>query len=106
MKSCAIGLAAAATMAERFFFLSIANMVVRHVEDSGGVAWTVWERECYDETPMPCRHPGFAMVKAITPRYRYDQLMRLGWKVFLPISLAAVAVVAGVLVAFDMAPVL
>ena len=39
----------------------------------------------------------FAMVKAFVPRYRYDQLMRLGWKVFLPISLAMVAVVAGVL---------
>jgi NADH-quinone oxidoreductase subunit H len=39
----------------------------------------------------------FAMVKAMVPRYRYDQLMRLGWKVFLPLSLAAVIVVAGVL---------
>jgi NADH-quinone oxidoreductase subunit H len=39
----------------------------------------------------------FAMVKAIVPRYRYDQLMRLGWKVFLPLSLAMVAIVAGIL---------
>jgi NADH-quinone oxidoreductase subunit H len=39
----------------------------------------------------------FAMVKAIVPRYRYDQLMRLGWKVFLPMSLAMVVTVAGVL---------
>ena len=39
----------------------------------------------------------FAMVKAMVPRYRYDQLMRLGWKVFLPLSLAMVAIVAGVL---------
>ncbi len=39
----------------------------------------------------------FAMVKAFVPRYRYDQLMRLGWKVFLPISLAMVVLVAGVL---------
>jgi NADH-quinone oxidoreductase subunit H len=39
----------------------------------------------------------FGMVKAFVPRYRYDQLMRLGWKVFLPLSLAMVAIVAGVL---------
>jgi NADH-quinone oxidoreductase subunit H len=45
----------------------------------------------------------FAMVKAFVPRYRYDQLMRLGWKVFLPISLLMVVVVAGVLQAFGWA---
>ena len=39
----------------------------------------------------------FAMVKAFVPRYRYDQLMRIGWKVFLPLSLIMVVVVAGVL---------
>jgi NADH-quinone oxidoreductase subunit H len=39
----------------------------------------------------------FAMVKAFVPRYRYDQLMRLGWKVFLPLSLAAIVIVALVL---------
>ena len=43
----------------------------------------------------------FLWVRATFPRYRYDQLMRLGWKVFLPISLAAVVVVAGIVVFFD-----
>src|SRR5213593_196939 len=46
----------------------------------------------------------FAMVKAFVPRYRYDQLMRLGWKVFLPLSLFWVALTAGVLTAFGWAP--
>ena len=40
----------------------------------------------------------FAMTKAIVPRYRYDQLMRLGWKVFLPLSLTWVVITSGVLV--------
>jgi NADH-quinone oxidoreductase subunit H len=47
----------------------------------------------------------FALVKAFVPRYRYDQLMRLGWKVFLPLSLAMVAIVAGVLQLAGWAPV-
>ena len=45
----------------------------------------------------------FAMVKAFVPRYRYDQLMRLGWKVFLPISLAMVVIVAAFLQFFGLA---
>jgi NADH-quinone oxidoreductase subunit H len=46
----------------------------------------------------------FAMVKAFVPRYRYDQLMRLGWKVFLPLSLAMVVAVAAILHVFELAP--
>jgi NADH-quinone oxidoreductase subunit H len=46
----------------------------------------------------------FAMVKAFVPRYRYDQLMRLGWKVFLPVSLFMVVAVAGVLHFFELTP--
>ena len=47
---------------------------------------------------------GFIWVRSAFPRYRYDQLMRLGWKVFLPLSLAWVLVVAGILVGFDALP--
>lgn len=46
----------------------------------------------------------FAMVKAVVPRYRYDQLMRLGWKVFLPLSLFMIVAVASILHFFDLAP--
>jgi NADH-quinone oxidoreductase subunit H len=46
----------------------------------------------------------FAMAKAIVPRYRYDQLMRLGWKVFLPISMAWVVLVSGYLLATGRLP--
>jgi NADH-quinone oxidoreductase subunit H len=46
----------------------------------------------------------FVWVRAAFPRYRYDQLMRLGWKVLLPLSLAWVVLVSGVLITFDWLP--
>src|SRR4030081_1343975 len=61
-----------------------------------GVIWFVLKVFC-----MFCL---CAMARAIVPRYRYDQLMRLGWKVFLPLSLAMVVVVAAVLQFSGLAP--
>ena len=56
-------------------------------------------RHLYSTLPARQAAPlSVAMVKALVPRYRYDQLMRLGWKIFLPTSLAAVAVMGAIVV--------
>jgi NADH-quinone oxidoreductase subunit H len=44
------------------------------------------------------------LVKAIVPRYRYDQLMKLGWKIFLPLSLIWLILTSGFLLYFDLLP--
>ena len=46
----------------------------------------------------------FILVRASFPRYRYDQLMDIGWKIFLPLSLSYLVFVTGVLITFDSVP--
>jgi NADH-quinone oxidoreductase subunit H len=47
---------------------------------------------------------GFIWVRVAYPRYRYDQLMRLGWKIFLPLSLAFVLTISALLIFFNILP--
>ena len=87
---------------------------IRGDDDHGGAAGPAVHGRLVVANSLFRRSPGFpgvfwfilkillvffmiSMVKAFVPRYRYDQLMRLGWKVFLPLSLAMVVIVASVL---------
>ena len=47
----------------------------------------------------------FSLIKSVVPRYRFDQLMRLGWKIFLPLSLIYVVLTASFLFFLDMLPI-
>jgi len=98
-----------------FFLGEYANMILMSAMTTilflGG--WLPWVNIApFNWIPGPVWFAGkialvlfcFLWVRATFPRYRYDQLMRLGWKVFLPFSLLWVVVVAGVLVATGWAP--
>ena len=62
---------------------------------AGAPAWVVgFHGLIFMATKMVLWFSMFALVKAIVPRYRYDQLMRLGWKIFLPTSIIAVVLVS------------
>jgi len=46
----------------------------------------------------------FIIIRGILPRYRYDQLMDIGWKVFIPITLGWLVFISGILISFEMLP--
>lgn len=46
----------------------------------------------------------FIIIRGVLPRYRYDQLMDIGWKVFIPITLGWLVFISGILISFDMLP--
>ena len=98
-----------------FFLGEYANMILMSgmtvILFLGG--WLpIWDVAPFNWIPGPIWFAGkvavvlffFLWVRATFPRFRYDQLMRLGWKVFLPLSLFWVIATAGVLVAFDWVP--
>ena len=98
-----------------FFLGEYANMILMSgmtvILFLGG--WLpIWDVAPFNWIPAPIWFAGkvavvlffFLWVRATFPRFRYDQLMRLGWKVFLPLSLFWVIATAGVLVAFDWVP--
>ena len=98
-----------------FFLGEYANMILMSGMTTilflGG--WLpIWDVAPFNLIPGPIWFAGkiafvlffFLWVRATFPRYRYDQLMRLGWKVFLPLSLFWVVATAGYLIAFDRVP--
>jgi NADH-quinone oxidoreductase subunit H len=46
----------------------------------------------------------FVVIRAVLPRYRYDQLMQIGWKIFIPVTLGWLLFIAGIIIAFNSLP--
>ena len=46
----------------------------------------------------------FVIIRAVLPRYRYDQLMQIGWKIFIPVTLGWLFLISGIVIAFDSLP--
>ena len=99
-----------------FFLGEYANMILMSRDDQPSCSWVAgWLRSDYLTLGLDGARIwliakicvmlfGFIWVRATFPRYRYDQLMRLGWKVFLPGSLVYLVLVAGVLLAMGWLP--